>query len=130
MKKFGVGGAIFLFVLSLCPFIYGLLNILGSFAPEPDPTASLPLGIAMVAVGILLQAGGAVILVAISRQNQKEESVTLKIDLPANTSLDKIQCEQCGAALTLDNIKMVAGSPIVSCPYCGATYEMIEEAKW
>ena len=35
-----------------------------------------------------------------------------------------------GGALTADNIKMVAGAPMVVCPYCGTTYQLTEEPKW
>jgi uncharacterized Zn-finger protein len=32
--------------------------------------------------------------------------------------------------LTSENIKMVAGAPVVTCPYCGSTYQLAEEPKW
>jgi uncharacterized Zn-finger protein len=30
----------------------------------------------------------------------------------------------------VDNIKMVAGAPVVTCPYCNTTYQLTEEPKW
>ncbi len=59
-----------------------------------------------------------------------QENVTLKVDLPANVNLDTLKCKACGGALTTDNIKMVAGAPVVTCPYCGTTYQLTEEPKW
>jgi uncharacterized Zn-finger protein len=56
--------------------------------------------------------------------------VTLKVDLPGNVRLDSLKCKSCGGALSADNIKMVAGAPVVDCPYCHTTYQMTEEPKW
>jgi hypothetical protein len=41
-----------------------------------------------------------------------------------------MNCKHCGGALSTDNIKMVAGAPVVSCPYCNSTYQLSEEPKW
>jgi DNA-directed RNA polymerase subunit RPC12/RpoP len=57
-------------------------------------------------------------------------NVTLKVDLPAQTKIESINCKSCGGALKADNIKMLAGAPTVECPYCGTTYQMTEEPKW
>ncbi len=58
------------------------------------------------------------------------DNVTYKIDLPADVSLDILKCQSCGGELTMDHIKMVAGAPIVNCPYCNTTYQLKEEPKW
>jgi hypothetical protein len=58
------------------------------------------------------------------------QNVTLKIDLPANVNLDTLKCQSCGGVLTMDNIQMVAGAPVVNCPYCKTTYQLTEEPKW
>ena len=28
------------------------------------------------------------------------------------------------------DIKLVAGAPVVTCPFCGTTYQLTEEPKW
>ena len=39
--------------------------------------------------------------------------------------------EACGAELLkAENIKILAGAPTVECPYCGTTYQLVEEPKW
>ena len=63
-------------------------------------------------------------------QATAESNVTVKIDLPADVNLDKLKCQSCGGSLTTDNIKMVAGAPVVDCPYCHTTYQLTEEPKW
>jgi hypothetical protein len=56
--------------------------------------------------------------------------VTLKIDLPANVDMDTLKCKSCGGVLKPENIQMVAGAPVVTCPYCGTTYQLTEDPKW
>jgi hypothetical protein len=58
------------------------------------------------------------------------DNVTLNIDLPADVKLDTLKCQSCGGVLTPDDIKMVAGAPVVTCPYCHTTYQLTEEPKW
>ena len=45
-------------------------------------------------------------------------------------NLDTLTCKSCGGQLTSDNISMVAGAPVVSCPFCGTSYQLTEEPKW
>ncbi|MBN1665942.1 MAG: hypothetical protein JW862_02600 [Anaerolineales bacterium] len=56
--------------------------------------------------------------------------ITYKIDLSGDVNLDNLQCKSCGGSLSMDNIKMVAGAPVVHCPYCNTTYQLTEEPKW
>lgn len=60
----------------------------------------------------------------------ESQNVTLNIDIPANVQMDTLKCQSCGGALTPDDIKMVAGAPVVTCPYCKTTYQLTEEPKW
>jgi uncharacterized Zn finger protein len=56
--------------------------------------------------------------------------VNLKVDLPGEVGMDTIKCKSCGAPLSSEDIKMVAGAPVVECPNCGTTYQLTEEPKW
>ncbi|MBN1310090.1 MAG: hypothetical protein JXB30_01640 [Anaerolineae bacterium] len=58
------------------------------------------------------------------------ESPVYKIDLPGKTTIEEMKCKSCGGALMSDNVKMVAGAPVVTCPFCNATYQLTEEPKW
>jgi len=60
----------------------------------------------------------------------EDNNVTLKIDLSGDVKLESLKCENCGGSLTPDNVKMVAGAPVVNCPYCGTSYQLTEEPKW
>ena len=103
---------------------FGVLFIWGAFSPDGS-TGWIIIGVISVAIGFVLIWFG-------SRQKPAptEEKVTLNIDLPGDVNLDSLKCNNCGGALTTDNIKMVAGAPVVDCPYCGTTYQITEEPKW
>ncbi|HEC61178.1 MAG TPA: hypothetical protein ENI27_02865 [bacterium] len=113
-----IGAAILIF--------FGVLFIWGAFSPDGS-AGWIPVGVISVGIGFGL-------IWFASRQKPTRpvagENVTLKIDLPANVRLDKLKCQSCGGALTTDNIKMVAGAPVVNCPYCKTTYQLTEEPKW
>lgn len=93
---------------------------------------SLIIGVVAVIVGFLFIAGGVYLIYLAGRGKMGAitENVTLKVDLPANVKLDTLKCKSCGGTLTMDNITMVAGAPIVNCPYCHSTYQLTEEPKW
>ncbi len=113
------------YIVAAIFIFFGVLFIWGAFSPQGQP-GWIVIGIITVAVGlVLIWLGGRV-----KTKAAEAENVTLKIDLPANVSLDTMTCKNCGGALTMDNIKMVAGAPVVNCPYCGTTYQLTEEPKW
>ncbi|MGW8143083.1 MAG: hypothetical protein ACWGN2_01730 [Anaerolineales bacterium] len=105
--------------------IFGFLFILAAFG-EQFNSGWLVVGLLLVAIGFgLVFLGG-----RLKKTAEAEQPVTLNIDLPANVDLDKFNCENCGGALSTDNIEMVAGAPVVKCPYCGTTYQLTEDPKW
>ena len=105
---------------------FGVLFIWGAFSP--DGSASWIL-IGLVSVGI----GFGLIWFASRKKPETQtasQNVTLNIDLPGNVNLETLKCQSCGGVLTMDNIQMVAGAPVVNCPYCKTTYQLTEEPKW
>jgi hypothetical protein len=104
---------------------FGVLFIWGAFAEPPNP-GWIPVGVISVGIGF-----GLIVLASWKKGGAKEDqNITYKIDLPANINLDSLKCKSCGGALTADNIKMMAGAPVVSCPYCHTSYQLSEEPKW
>jgi hypothetical protein len=104
---------------------FGVLFIWGSFAEPPNP-GWIPIGLVTVVIGF-----GLIVLASWKPGAPKPaDNVTLKIDLPANVNLDSLKCRSCGGTLTADAIKMVAGAPVVTCPYCHSSYQLTEEPKW
>ena len=104
---------------------FGVLFIWATFSPDGN-LAWIFIGLVSVAIGF------GVIWFANRRKPipGNGEVVSLNIDLPGDVNLDTMKCQSCGGALTMDNIKMVAGAPVVSCPYCNTTYQLTEEPKW
>jgi Na+/melibiose symporter-like transporter len=104
---------------------FGVLFIWGAFSAQGSP-GWIVTGVIIVLIGF-----GVIFFASrIKPTSQAPDNVTLKIDLPANVELDSFKCQSCGGALTTENIKMVAGAPVVTCPYCGSIYQLTEEPKW
>ena len=120
-------GKIIAFVIAAILIFFGVLFIWGAFSPQGS-TGWIPIGIITVGIGLALiwlgsraaPAGGAA----------GAGNTTLQLDLPGKVNLDTLKCQSCGGALSSDNIKMVAGAPVVTCPYCKSTYQLTEEPKW
>ncbi len=124
-------GAGILFLIGLCLLAYGVLNVIGSTSASGSSNW-LSFGLGFGAVGLLFLAGGAGLAYAGARAGKTEvvQQVTMKVDLPGDTKISQVTCRNCGGALKPENIKMVAGAPMVECPYCGTTYQLTEEPKW
>jgi hypothetical protein len=104
--------------------LFGVLFLWAAFGPAFTASWFI-IGLITAIIGLALIWFG-------SRQKPTSqiEQVNVKIDLPANVELDKFQCNNCGGQLTTDNVKLVAGAPVVTCPYCGTSYQLSEEPKW
>ena len=85
-------------------------------------------------VGVpLLIVGGVILLIVLAARKIRQETiqnVTLKVDLPGETKIEAMKCRSCGGELSADNIKLVNGAPMVTCPYCNTVYQLTEEPKW
>ena len=65
-------------------------------------------------------------------QHKPEQKVTIRqeVELTGDVDLTSLTCQKCNATLDKDAIAVKEGAILVSCPYCGATYQMVEEPKW
>jgi sulfite exporter TauE/SafE len=90
------------------------------------------IGSVSVVVGVLALVAGVVMIVLAARRTKQEtaQNVTLKVDLPGDTKIEEMKCKSCGGTLTAENIKLVNGAPMVTCPYCNSVYSLTEEPKW
>lgn len=112
-------------VLAIILIFFGVLFVWGAFSPSGQ--------IGWIIVGIITIAIGCILLLIINRRKESKannQNITLKVDLPASTKLENMQCRSCGGALTMDNIHLAAGDLIVNCPYCHTTYQLSEDPKW
>jgi hypothetical protein len=85
-----------------------------------------------VVIGLIALIAGIVMLVLAARKTKQDtaQNITVKVDLPGETSIEQMKCRSCGGALTGDNVKLVNGAPMVTCPYCSTVYQLTEEPKW
>jgi len=116
------------YVISGILILFGVLFLLSAFAPD---TGANPIG--RLVVGVILVGIGLAIIVAVKMREPKPEQkvvVEQKIDLSGDIELEKLQCKNCGAELDKKSITLAQGAVVVSCPYCGTSYQMVEEPKW
>jgi len=103
---------------------FGILFIYATFSPNGS-VGWLVVGTISVLIGFVL-----IFWAARKPAIGSDQNVVLKIDLPANVSMDTMKCKSCGGVLSTENITLVAGAPIVTCPFCKTTYQLTEEPKW
>ena len=132
MKMLSTIGSIILFIIALISIVFGFLMLLGSFSSQGS-TGWVGPGILIIVFGLICVAA-AIVLIAVSRRKARQEAaaqnVSINVDLPGQMKIDAMKCQKCGGELSSANITMVNGAPVVSCPFCGTTYQMTEEPKW
>ena len=119
-------GKVIAYISAAILIFFGVLFIWGAFSPQGTP-GWIIIGLITIVLGfgILWLAGR----VRVSPADRSSE-VSLKLDLPGEVKLDSLKCQSCGGVLSSKHITMVAGAPIVNCPYCGSSYQLTEQPKW
>jgi len=113
----------------------GALYILAAHSADTaDPGARLATGIGMLVLGLVIWTVAAVgaFLAWRRMQPKPEQKVTIRqeVELTGDIDLASLTCEKCNATLDKNSITVKEGALFVSCPYCGAAYQVIEEPKW
>ncbi len=121
-------GAVILFLIGLVLLFFGFVYFTAAASVGGSSTTGVILGV----LAIIFVAGGAGLVYGAMRGQKTEvvQQVTMNVDLPGNTRISAVTCRNCGGTLKPENIKMVAGAPMVECPFCGTTYQLTEEPKW
>ena len=122
-------GAVILLLLAASGICVGGFILLGAAGGAQGVTG---IGSAGMVIGALALVAGIIMIVFAARKTKQDtaQNVTYKVDLPGDTKIEQMKCRSCGGALTSDNIKMVNGAPMVTCPYCNTVYQLTEEPKW
>ena len=120
-------GKVIGYIVAAILVFFGVLWLLSAFSSE---TAS-PGGRLLVG-GLLVLIGLAIIVAVRLREPKPEQQVTIhqQIDLSGDVDMESFKCQSCGAQLDKSAISVVEGAVVVSCPYCDATYQIVEEPKW
>ena len=106
---------------------FGVLWLLSAFsAGAASPAGRLLVG------GLLVIIGLGIIFFVRMREPKPKQEVTIhqQIDIGGDVDMETLKCQSCGAQLDKSAISLVEGAVVVSCPYCGATYQIVEEPKW
>ena len=114
---------------------FGVLYILAAHASDAAaPGARLGVGVGMLVAGLLIWSAAAVgaFLAWRRMQPKPEQKVTIRqqVELGGDIDLASLTCEKCNATLDKNAITVQEGAIFVSCPYCGAAYQVVEEPKW
>lgn len=122
-------GAVILLLLAAAGICVGGFILLGAAGGAQGVSG---IGSGGMLIGAIALVGGIIMIVLAARKTKQEtaQNVTYKVDLPGDTKIEAMKCRSCGGELTSDNIKMVNGAPMVTCPYCNTVYQLTEEPKW
>ena len=122
-------GAVILLLMAASGICVGGFILLGASGGAQGVTG---IGSVAMLIGAIALVGGIVMIVLAARKTKQDtaQNVTFKVDLPGDTKIEQMKCRSCGGSLTSDNIKMVNGAPMVTCPFCNTVYQLTEEPKW
>ena len=114
---------------------FGVLYLLAAHSADAgDPGSRLAVGIGLLVLGLVIWSAAAVgaFLVWRRMQPKRAQQVTVRqeVELSGDIDLASLKCDKCSAALTQDAITVKEGAILVSCPYCGAAYQVVEDPKW
>jgi DNA-directed RNA polymerase subunit RPC12/RpoP len=120
-------GKIIGYIVAGILLLFGVLWLLSAFSADaPSPGGRLLVGGLLVLIGL-----GLIVAVRL-REPKPEQQVTIRqeIDLSGDVEMETLKCRNCGAQLDKSAISLAEGAIMVSCPYCGTTYQIVEEPKW
>ncbi len=120
-------GRTILYILAAVLLFFGVLFIWAAFSDQiSQKWGTMAVGVVSLAVafGLIWFSG------RLGKKAAQEVTVVQKIDFSGDVQLQKLTCNSCGGALTAENITMLAGAPVVHCPFCGASYQLEEKPKW
>jgi divalent metal cation (Fe/Co/Zn/Cd) transporter len=120
-------GRTILYIVAAVLIFFGVLFIWAAFSDQ----ISQQWGTMAVGVVSLLAGLGMIALAGrLGKKAAQEVTVVQKIDFTGDVQLEKLTCRSCGGALTPEHITMLAGAPVVHCPYCKTSYQLEEKPKW
>jgi len=118
-------GKIILFVLAAFFLVFAFIFFLGA-GGQTGSANYIWFGIGLTCAGIVM----IFFATRIKAPADSTQNVTVNIDLPGEVGMDTIKCKSCGGVLSEKDVKLVAGAPVVTCPFCGTVYQLTEEPKW
>jgi DNA-directed RNA polymerase subunit RPC12/RpoP len=120
-------GKIIGYIVAGILLFFGVLWLLSAFSAQaPSPGGRLLVG------GLLVLIGLSIIVAIRLREPKPDQEVVIRqqIDIGGDVDLEALKCQSCGAQLDKSAISLSEGAVVVTCPYCSATYQIVEEPKW
>jgi len=120
-------GKIITYIVAGILLFFGVLWLLSAFSAETtSPGGRLLVG------GLLVLIGLGIIVAVRMREPKPKQEITLRqqIDIGGDVEMEALKCKSCGAQLDKSAITLAEGAVVVTCPYCNATYQIVEEPKW
>jgi len=120
-------GKVIGYIMAGILIFFGVLWLWAAFSGDTaSPGGRLLIG------GILVLIGLGIIVAVRLREPKPEQQVTIRqeIELGGDVDVQELKCRNCGSQLDKDAISVVEGAVMVSCSYCGANYQIVEEPKW
>ncbi len=112
-----------LYCIASILMFFGAMYLLA--APVQNTVPRLITGSILVVVSI--------VMIVITRMKTKAVyEVKATVELPPSIDLEQLKCKECGGKLTKKSLHFDpnTGTITVTCPYCGAVYQMVEDVKW
>jgi len=128
-KTVSIVVSVILFIVAACFLGFGSLWVLSAFTPGVNAFDRLCVGGILVLIALAGVAGG-ILLIVRARAATQKVVVEQKIDLTGDVKARSLTCEKCGATLDENSVSIAGGAVFVKCPYCGATYQIVEQPKW
>jgi hypothetical protein len=120
-------------IVSCLLVLFGILFFIAGTSPG-QPAGTLGVGVVLIIIGLVIAALAVGVFVFLRMRQRKAEApkteIVQKIDLSGDIELEKLKCQNCGGVLKKDSVTVREGAVFVDCPYCGVSYQMVEEPKW
>lgn len=98
----------------------GLLFVIGA----QGQTSRLVVGV------ILVLGAGAIVVLGRLRPRVDVRQVVQQVDVAGATTLSRLACPQCNAAVDPSALRAEHGIAVLTCPYCHTTHQLQEDVKW
>jgi DNA-directed RNA polymerase subunit RPC12/RpoP len=120
-------GKIIGYIVAGILLLFGVLYLLSAFSAQAlNPGGRLLVGGVLVLISL-----GIIVAIRLREPKPKQEVVVRQqIDIGGDVDMEALKCESCGAQLDKSAISLAEGAVVVTCPYCSATYQIVEEPKW
>lgn len=115
----------FLVFVAVSMMLLGMVFVIASGIEN----AAIGAAMVLVAVGLLVLVYRMTKIEA-SKPTVVSQTFNVKMDGSGQFNAREMKCKSCGAPITDNDLKVIQGGIMATCPYCGAVFAMEEAPKW